>query len=140
MVPFGFFQFEWQIPEYRAVFEALARYVELVQYDVRGNGLSERNATDFSMAGMLRDLDAVVRRANLEHFALFGLFNGAPIALAYAAAHPERVTHLVLWAAFARGQLGAVRSTDAGAVEPHRARLESLYRDCRLGLDGLAPG
>jgi len=106
MVPFGFFQFEWQIPEYRAVFEGLARYVELVQYDARGNGLSERNATDFSMAAMLRDLDAVVRRANLEHFALFGLFNGAPIALAYAAAHPERVTHLVLWAAFARGQLG----------------------------------
>ncbi|HLZ30000.1 MAG TPA: alpha/beta fold hydrolase [Chloroflexota bacterium] len=106
MVPFGFFQFEWQIPEYRAVFEGLARHVELVQYDARGSGLSERTATDFSMAGMLGDLDAVVRRANLEQFALFGLFNGAPIALAYAAAHPERVTRLVLWAAFARGQLG----------------------------------
>ena len=106
MVPFGFFQFEWQIPEYRAVFEALARYMELVQYDARGNGLSERTANDCSMAGMLRDLDAVVRRADLDRFALFGLFNGVPIALAYAAAHPERVTHLVLWAAFARGQLG----------------------------------
>jgi DNA-binding CsgD family transcriptional regulator/pimeloyl-ACP methyl ester carboxylesterase len=55
---------------------------------------------------MLRDLEAVVRRAELDRVALFGLFNGAPIALAYAAAHPERTSHLVLWAAFARGQLG----------------------------------
>src|SRR5438132_4137160 len=106
IVPFGFFQLEWQIPEYRAVFEALARHLQLVQYDARGTGLSQRDAYDFSMAAMLRDLDAVVRRAELERFALFGLFNGSPIALAYAAEHPDRVTHLVLWGAFARGQLG----------------------------------
>jgi pimeloyl-ACP methyl ester carboxylesterase/DNA-binding CsgD family transcriptional regulator len=106
MVPFSFFQFEWQIPEYRSAFEALAEHMQLVQYDARGNGLSERDVADFSMAAMLRDLDAVVRRANLDHFALFGLFNGSPIALAYAAQHPERVSQVVLWAAFARGQFG----------------------------------
>jgi pimeloyl-ACP methyl ester carboxylesterase len=106
MVPFSFFQFEWQIPEYRAVFEALAEHMQLVQYDARGNGLSERDVADFSMAAMLRDLDAVVRRANLDQFALFGLFDGSPLALAYTAQHPERVSQLVLWAAFARGRLG----------------------------------
>ena len=106
MVPFSFFQFEWQIPEYRAVFEALSEHMQLVQFDARGNGLSERDVSDFSMAAMLRDLEAVVRRANLDQFALFGLFNGSPVALAYTAQHPERVSQLVLWAAFARGRLG----------------------------------
>jgi DNA-binding CsgD family transcriptional regulator/pimeloyl-ACP methyl ester carboxylesterase len=105
-VPFGFFQLEWQIPEYHAVFEALARQLQLVQYDARGTGLSQRDARDFSLPAMLRDLDAVVRRAALEHVALCGLFNGAPIALAYAAEHPERVSHVVLWGASARGHLG----------------------------------
>jgi len=58
------------------------------------------------MATMLRDVDAVVRRANLDQFAIFGLFNGSPIAPAYTAQHPDRVSHLVLWAAFARGRFG----------------------------------
>jgi pimeloyl-ACP methyl ester carboxylesterase/DNA-binding CsgD family transcriptional regulator len=105
-VPFGYFQLEWQIPEYRAVFEALAQQVQLVQYDARGTGLSEREAADFSLEAMLRDLDAVVRRTDRERVALCGLFNGVPIALAYAAEHPQRISHLVLWGAFARGRLG----------------------------------
>jgi pimeloyl-ACP methyl ester carboxylesterase/DNA-binding CsgD family transcriptional regulator len=106
MTPFSFFQVEWQVPEYRAVFEALAQELQLVQYDARGTGLSQRDVTDFTMSAMLRDLRAVVHRASLERFALFGLFNGSPIAVAYAAEHPECVSHLVLWGAFARGHLG----------------------------------
>src|SRR5437763_15949046 len=62
-VPFGFFELEWEIPEYRAFFEALASNIQLVQYDARGNGLSERDANDYSLQAMLRDLEAVVRRA-----------------------------------------------------------------------------
>ena len=105
-VPFGFFELEWEIPEYRAFFEALAGKVQLVQYDARGNGLSQRDANDFSVDALLRDLDAVVQRLHLDRFALFGLFNGSAVALAYAAQHPASVSHLVLWSAFARGQLG----------------------------------
>jgi DNA-binding CsgD family transcriptional regulator/pimeloyl-ACP methyl ester carboxylesterase len=104
-IPFAYFQLEWEIPEYRTVFEALAQYVQLVQYDARGSGLSQREVRDVSFEAMLRDLEAVVRRANLERFALLGLFGGAPIALGYAAHHPEQVSHLVLWAAFADGQV-----------------------------------
>lgn len=104
-LPFSYFQLEWKIPEYESVFEALAQHVQLVQYDARGTGLSQRDVLDVSLDAMLRDLQAVVRSANLERFALLGMFGGAPIALGYAADHPEHVSHLVLWAAFADGRL-----------------------------------
>jgi DNA-binding CsgD family transcriptional regulator/pimeloyl-ACP methyl ester carboxylesterase len=104
-IPFGYFQLEWEIPEYRTVFEALTRHVQLVQYDSRGNGLSQRDVGDVSFDAMLRDLRAVVRRANLERFTLLGLFAGCPIALGYAAQYPQQVSHLVLWSAYARGRV-----------------------------------
>ena len=38
-------------------------------------------------------------------FALLGISQGGPVAVAFAARHPERVSHLVLFATFARGRL-----------------------------------
>jgi DNA-binding CsgD family transcriptional regulator len=51
------------------------------------------------------DLDAVVGAADVERFALLGISQGASIAVTYAARHPERVTHLVLYGGYARGRL-----------------------------------
>jgi pimeloyl-ACP methyl ester carboxylesterase len=53
----------------------------------------------------VRDLEAVVEAAGLERFALMGLSQGGPVAIAYAAQHPERVSHLLLFGAYARGWL-----------------------------------
>ena len=51
----------------------------------------------------IRDLETVVDAAGLERFPLLGISRGGPIAIAYAVKHPERVTHLVLYGAFAAG-------------------------------------
>jgi pimeloyl-ACP methyl ester carboxylesterase len=40
----------------------------------------------------------------LEHFPLVGISQGGAIAIAYAAAHPDRVSRLVLHGAYARGR------------------------------------
>jgi class 3 adenylate cyclase len=48
------------------------------------------------------DIDAVMDRLSLERFALMGLFTSGPAAIAYAAQHPDRVSHLILWSAYAR--------------------------------------
>ena len=76
----------------------------VVRYDGRGSGLSERESPDFSLAARLLDLEAVVDRLGLERFALFGPSHGGLAAVAYAVRHPERVTHLILWNAYARGR------------------------------------
>jgi pimeloyl-ACP methyl ester carboxylesterase len=68
---------------------ALARDHCLVRYDERGNGLSE----------------CVVETTGVQRFALLGISQGCVVWIAYAARHPERVSHLVLYGGYARGRL-----------------------------------
>ena len=101
-VPFGHAQLEWQIPEYRDWFEQLAQKRLLVRYDGRGFGLSDWDVTDHSLDARVLDVEAVAARLGLERFALFAPLHSGPPGIAYAARHPEQVSHLVLWCAYAR--------------------------------------
>ena len=84
----------WDIPECRGWYERLAQQRLLVRYDVRGTGLSERAVADYSLEALRQDVEAVVDRLDLARFALFGAADAGPVAIAYAARHPERVSHL----------------------------------------------
>lgn len=101
-LPFSHIQAAEREPGQRRWAERLAQRAQVIQYDSRGTGLSDRAATEFSLDAMQRDLDAVVRRLDLRSFSLCGFFNAAPAAIAYAAAHAS-VERLVLWGGFARG-------------------------------------
>jgi pimeloyl-ACP methyl ester carboxylesterase/DNA-binding CsgD family transcriptional regulator len=90
-------------PVWRPWLRELSRDNTLIRYDGRGCGLSDREVNDLSMDAMVGDLEAVVAAAGLDRFALFGCSQGAAITIAYAARHPERVTHLVIWGGYARG-------------------------------------
>ncbi len=72
------------------------RWFRTVRYDVRGSGMSDRGVIDFSLPAMLRDLEAVAAAATEGSFALVGQFDSVPVAVTFAAKHPERVSHLVL--------------------------------------------
>jgi len=99
---FTHIQLEWQIPEMRRWYERLAQGRKLVRYDVRGSGLSDRKVADLSLDARVLDLEAVVDRLGLERFALFGPLHSGPVAIAYAVRRPERVSHLILWGAYAQ--------------------------------------
>ena len=101
-LPVSHIQMEWQIPEWRRWYEALARTWTVVRYDCRGAGLSDRDVNDFSLDAHLRDLQAVVDRLSQQKVALFAPIHAGPVAIAYTARHPERVSHLVLWHSWAR--------------------------------------
>lgn len=100
-MPWSHCQMEWDIPEWRHWYEHLTRDLKVVRYDTRGAGLSDRNAMECSLETNLLDLEAIVDHLGLEKFALFGIYYAAPVALAYAIKHPERVSHLILWCGFA---------------------------------------
>jgi class 3 adenylate cyclase len=102
-LPFSHIQLEWQIPEYRSWYERLAEKTTLVRYDGRGTGLSERDVTDYSLDAHVLDLEAVVDRLGLERFGLLAALHSGPVAIAYAARYPQRVSHLILWCCYARG-------------------------------------
>ena len=92
----------WDIPQCRRWYERLAQERMLVRYDVRGTGWSERDIGDHSLDALVADVEAVVDRLGLDRFAMFGAFDAGPVAIAYAARHPEWVSHLILWCSWAR--------------------------------------
>jgi pimeloyl-ACP methyl ester carboxylesterase len=75
----------------------------LVTFDGRGMGLSDRTQTDFSLEARLKDLEAVVSALAADSFGVFAFSLSGFAAIAYAAEHPERVSHLILSDTFASG-------------------------------------
>lgn len=115
-------QHDWQSPVWRHFLDDLGEVATVYRYDERGFGLSDRDVDDFSLERRLADLEQLVGAAGLERFALMGMSGQAPVALAYAAAHPERVTRLIAYGASAGGALGAEDpDSDAAFVAMIRA-------------------
>jgi pimeloyl-ACP methyl ester carboxylesterase len=96
-------EFEWRSPIWRHWMRELTRDRRLVRYDQRANGLSDWAADDLSLEAFVDDLDAVVAAAGLRRYPILGLSQGGAIAIAHALRHPERVSALVLYGAFALG-------------------------------------
>ena len=101
--------YDLENPVWRHWLEGLARGRTLIRYDERGCGMSDWNVDHFRFEDWVDDLELVVDAAGLDQFPLLGLSQGAAVAVAYAARHPERVTRLVLAGAYGRGR--ALRAT-----------------------------
>jgi pimeloyl-ACP methyl ester carboxylesterase len=99
-------EFDATSPMWRHWWQGLSARYRLVRYDERGSGLSDREVAEIGMDAWVQDLEAVVDAAGLDRFALLGVSRGGAIALAYAARHPERVSHLVLHGAYCVGRGG----------------------------------
>ena len=110
-------ELQWHYLGMHDLFARLAESFQLVFYDRRGVGLSERARDDYTLEGELADLEVVIDRVTGDPVALFGSSHAGPFAIAYAAAHPERVRALVLFGTSARGSAIAApevqRSLDA---------------------------
>src|SRR3990170_2607764 len=87
----------------RTVDALVASGWQVVRYDARGMGSSDRDVEDFSLEARVRDLETVVDRVGLERFVLCGFGQGGPVAITYSLSWPQRVSHLVLVNSFASG-------------------------------------
>lgn len=97
-------ELDWASPLWSPLLRRLAGRHRLVRYDARGNGLSDRDVAEISFDAFLRDLEAAAEVLGAAPFALMGASQGGAAAIAYAAAHPARVSRLVLCGAYARGR------------------------------------
>ena len=75
------------------------------RYDARGCGLSDRRGDRISLQTCLDDLEAVMDALGGSPAALFGVSHGTPLAILFAALHPERVSRLLIYGGYARGRL-----------------------------------
>jgi pimeloyl-ACP methyl ester carboxylesterase/transcriptional regulator with XRE-family HTH domain len=98
-------EFDRHSPVWRHWLAELSGHHTLIRYDERGCGLSDWDADEFSLEAWVRDLETVVDALAIERFPLLGVSKGGAVAVAYATRHPERVSHLILYGAFARGRL-----------------------------------
>lgn len=96
-------ELSWAVPAERGFYETLARGRTLLRYDQPGCGLSGPVARAYTLDLELEALAAVARAAGAARFDLVGTSLGAPVAAAWAAAHPGTVDRLVLYGGWVRG-------------------------------------
>jgi class 3 adenylate cyclase/pimeloyl-ACP methyl ester carboxylesterase len=94
---------DWQSPIFHHLFHGLSRNRTLIRYDARGNGLSDWDVPELSLEKWVSDLETVVEAVGIKRFPMFGISQGCAVAVAYAARHPERVSHLVLLGGYVLG-------------------------------------
>jgi pimeloyl-ACP methyl ester carboxylesterase/DNA-binding CsgD family transcriptional regulator len=97
-------EYEWESPVWRHWIRFFSSQFRFVRHDERGCGMTDWNVGDLSFERWAEDLEAVITAADLrEPLALLGISQGAASCVAYAVKYPERVSHLLLYGAYARG-------------------------------------
>ena len=93
---------DWAHPAHAHFLERLGCMGRLIRFDKRGTGMSDRPAGVPDLETRMHDVLAVMDAAGSERAVLCGYSEGGPMAVLMAATHPERVSTLVLYAAYAR--------------------------------------
>lgn len=74
--------------------EGLSRFCRLTRFDKRATGMSEHGEIPPTIEAQVSDVDTIRRAAGVQR--MYGLSQGAAVALLYAHRYPERVSHLIL--------------------------------------------
>jgi len=101
-------EYAWEEPSYSRFLRRLASFSRLILLDRRGTGLSDRVVDLPSLEQRMDDVRAVMDAAGSERAVVFGISEGGPMCMMFAATYPERTAALVLYGTFAR----ALRAED----------------------------
>jgi pimeloyl-ACP methyl ester carboxylesterase len=74
----------------------LGRFGRVVTFDKRATGVSDRSARPLNLDQQVVDVESVRVASNSKDLIVCGLSQGAPLAVLYALAYPERVRALIL--------------------------------------------
>ena len=85
----------WEEPTYRRWIERLSSFARVIRFDKRGMGMSDRVQVG-TLEERMDDVRAVMDAAGSSRAAILGTSDGGPLAMMFAASHPERVQALLL--------------------------------------------
>ena len=111
----------WDSPASTRFLEQLGTLARVILFDKRGMGLSDPVDEAPTLEVRMEDARAVMDAAGSERATLFGMSEGAPMAVLFAATYPERVSALILWGAMAR----AAADADYSWAPPRQALVEA---------------
>jgi len=92
----------WAAPDIAAFFRRLSSFSRLILFDKRGTGLSDPVTAAATLEERMEDVHAVLDACGSERAALFGLSEGGPMSILFAATYPERTAALITFGSFAR--------------------------------------
>jgi class 3 adenylate cyclase len=80
----------------------LSLFSRLALFDKRGQGLSDRPGRPPTLEESMDDVKAVMDAAGFGRAAIFGISEGGPMSMLFAATYPDRVSSLILYGTYAR--------------------------------------
>ena len=95
-------EFFHELPGYSRFIEQLSGFARVITFNKRGNGLSDRITGAPALEERMDDLRAVMDAAGSQQAALFGLSEGGPLSVLFAATYPERTRAIIFCGSFAR--------------------------------------
>ena len=133
-------EYQWEYPESARFFERLASFSRLIRFDKRGTGLSDRFAAIPSLEQRMDDVRAVMDAVGSERAALFGISEGGPMSLLFAATYPARTSALAIYGSYARRSWAPDHPCGRSAEEMARV-LEVMEREWGgpVGMEMWAP-
>jgi pimeloyl-ACP methyl ester carboxylesterase len=95
-------ELNWQEPEYARFLTRIASFARVILFDKRGTGLSDRVSEDRlpTLEQRMDDVRAVMDAAGSDRAALFGVSEGGPMSVLFAAAHPDRTRALAMFGTY----------------------------------------
>ncbi|MBV8346050.1 MAG: adenylate/guanylate cyclase domain-containing protein [Mycolicibacterium sp.] len=100
----------WGIPEFKAFFDQLATFCRVLLFDKAGVGLSDPVPKVRLLEERAAEIEAVMDAVGFGKPVLFGLSEGGPQSIVFAAKRPERTRALILYGALPGG-LGLIGAT-----------------------------
>jgi pimeloyl-ACP methyl ester carboxylesterase len=90
----------WTMPEFKAFFEQLATFCRVVMFDKAGVGLSDPVPKVRTLDDRAAEIEAVMDTVGFGKAAVFGMSEGGPQAIVFAAKRPERTRALILYGSY----------------------------------------
>jgi class 3 adenylate cyclase len=115
------FALDHMVPPYEHFMDRLGQRRQLIRFDMRGTGLSDRDVTDFSVVALRRDLEAVVTASGAHKIDIWAPLFSVTRAIAYVVRYPQRVRSLVLYQAHHDGADAMRHMAATGLVALARA-------------------
>jgi pimeloyl-ACP methyl ester carboxylesterase len=118
----------WEMPKVPELLERLGSFARVVIFDKRGTGLSDPVSGVPPLEQRMDDMQAVMDAVGLERAALFGISEGGPASVLFAATYPKRTNALVLYGSTPRFRTDDDISWGADDEQIHRVLTEASTR------------
>lgn len=116
-----------ELPMFSAILSRLERIGRVVTFDKRGTGLSGRDLGFGSLAERMEDIRVVMDAAGWTKAHLFGISEGGPLSIVFAATYPDRVLSMSLYGTYASLQMAEDPANKSVNVEDFLKLVESRW-------------